>query len=82
MKVEKEFCVNFMQNAVNGQESNEVIKQQFIASLKAANAEGFYLAFGSKKGWKLSNKNPESLARQIRDFDHMVNSLFEKVSDI
>lgn len=77
----KEFCLKFLQQAIDGQEANELAKEKFIASIKAAHAEGLYLAFSKRDGWKFSNKNPDRLASQIRDLDSMVNTLFKKVSD-
>jgi hypothetical protein len=74
---ENQFCLEFMQTADQGQMVEEAVKLKFTLSLTECLSAGYYLAHG-QKGWKLSNKNPESRERQQRDMATMVNTLFEK----
>lgn len=72
------YCVEFLNNS-HGAKVTEEVKQTFIAELKKLHNEGNYVVPTKDGGWKISNKKPETLAKQIKEFDNLIAMTFQKL---
>lgn len=72
-----EFCLAILNTP--GMIVTEEDKQRFIEELREHHANGRYIV-GIKDSdqFKISSKNPESLAKQIQNFDELIRMTFER----
>ncbi|ODA08483.1 hypothetical protein A7312_03475 [Paenibacillus polymyxa] len=75
----RNFCLEVLNNPDVVRNEND--KQKFKTALKELHDSGYYLVGVKGSGGKVkaSNKKPETLEVQKRNFEHIVNSTFQRM---